>query len=98
MTDELGAADYTALAAFHEQLQRTIESTTTRTRQAGLQPATFMLLLALRRQPRDVPATVGDLVTILRWNRRDVADLVDDLVSRGFVERARDRADRRRFL
>jgi hypothetical protein len=37
MTDDLAFAEYTALAAFHEQLQRTIESTTTRTREAGLQ-------------------------------------------------------------
>ena len=98
MTDDLGFADYTALAAFHDQLQRTIESTTTRTRQAGLQPLTFMLLLALRRQPPGVPATIGQLVDDLRWNRSEVVELLDDLVRRGFVARTRDKADRRRFL
>jgi len=98
MIDELGAADYTALAAFHEQLQRTIDVTTTKARQAGLQPMTFMLLLALRRQPADAPATVGELATSLGWNRTELADLVEDLVRRGFVARTRDAADRRRFL
>jgi DNA-binding MarR family transcriptional regulator len=98
MTDELGSADYTALAAFHEQLQRTVDATTTRTRQAGLQPMTFLVLLALRRQPADNPATVGELATALRWNRGDVADLLEDLERRGFVARTRDRADRRRVL
>ncbi len=98
MIDDLGSADYSALASFQEQLQRTIESTTTRTRQAGLQPLTFMLLLALRRQPPGVPATIGDLVTTLRWNRADVADVLEDLVRRGFVARTRDKSDRRRFL
>ena len=98
MIDELGAADYTALAAFHEQLQRTIEATTIKTRQAGLQPMTFMLLLALRRQPAEAPATVGELAASLGWNRTELADLVEDLVRRGFVARTRDAADRRRFL
>jgi len=98
MTDDLGLADYSALAAFHEQLQRTIESTTARTRQAGLRPLTFVMLLALRRQPPGVPATMGELVSSLRWNRSDVAELLDDLVRRGFVARTRDKADRRRFL
>jgi DNA-binding MarR family transcriptional regulator len=98
MIDDLGAPDYSALAAFHEQLQRTIESTAARTRQAGLQPLTFTLLLALRRQPPGVPATIGELVSSLHWNRTEVADLVDDLVRRGFVARTRDKEDRRRFL
>jgi DNA-binding MarR family transcriptional regulator len=98
MTDDLGFAEYTALAAFHNELQRTIESTRTRTRQAGLQPLTFMLLLALRRQPPGIPATIVQLVDALGWNRSEVVELVDDLVRRGFVARTRDKADRRRFL
>ena len=98
MTDDLGFAEYIALAAFHDQLQHTIESTTTRTREAGLQPLTFMLLLALKRQPPGIPATIGQLVDDLRWNRSEVVELLDDLVRRGFVARTRDKADRRRFL
>ncbi len=98
MTDELASADYTALATFHEQLHRTIESTTTRTRQAGLQPMSFQLLLALRRQPSGVPATAGELVETLGWNRAEVAEVVEDLVRRGFINRTRDKNDRRRFL
>jgi len=97
MNDDLGLPDYTALAVFHEQLQRTIDATTAKTRQAGLQPLTFQLLLALRRQPAGIPATIGELVTTLQWNRAEVTELVDDLVRRGFVERMRDRSDRRRF-
>ena len=98
MTDHLASADYTALAAFHEQLQRTLDATTTKTRQAGLQPMTFLLLLALRRQPPGMPATAGELAAALRWNRGDLAALLDDLERRGFVARTRDRADRRRLL
>src|SRR5204863_169594 len=98
MTDELGAADYTALALFQEQLQRAIESTAARTRQAGLEPLTFMLLLALRRQPAGTPATINELAAALRWNRGELVELLDNVVRRGFVARTRDRNDRRRFL
>jgi len=98
MIDDLAAADYIALSTFHAQLQRTTQSTTARTRQAGLQPPTFMLLLALRQQPPGVPATIGELVNSLQWNRSEVVELLDDLVQRGFVARTRDKSDRRRFL
>ena len=98
MIDELDATGYSALAAFHEQLQRTVETTALKTRQAGLQPMTFLLLLTLRHQPADKPATVGELAAALGWNRGELADVVDDLARRGFVARTRDAADRRRFL
>lgn len=98
MIEELDSAGYAALAAFHEHLQRTVDATANKTRQAGLRPMTFMLLLALRRQPADNPATVGELAASLRWNRGEAAELVEDLVRRGFVARRRDATDRRRFL
>jgi DNA-binding MarR family transcriptional regulator len=96
MTDDLGSTDYSALAAFHDQLHRTIASTTSHTRQAGLQPQAFMLLLALRRQAE--ATTIVQLSETLHWNRAEVVELVDGLVRRGFVARTRDKADRRRFL
>jgi DNA-binding MarR family transcriptional regulator len=95
MTDD---ADYVALATFHDQLRRTIDSTEHRTRQAGLQSKTFLMLLALRRQPAGTPVTIGRLAEILSIDRNEVVELVDDLVRRGFVARERDRADRRRVL
>jgi DNA-binding MarR family transcriptional regulator len=98
MNDELGVADYTALALFQEHLQRAVESTAVRTRQAGLEPLTFTLLLALRRQPPGTPATINELSSALGWNRGELVELLDALVRRGFVARTRDRSDRRRFL
>jgi DNA-binding MarR family transcriptional regulator len=98
MTDELGFADYSALAALHEQLQRAMESTAARTRQAGLEPLSFQLLLAIRRQPPANPITIGRLVEVLGWERATVVELLDGLVRRRFATRTRDKADRRRFL
>ena len=98
MNDDLAFADYSALAAFQDQIHRTVESTTSRTRQAGLQPQSFMLLLALRRLTPEMPTTIVQLVETLGWSRSDVVELVDDLERRGFVARKRDNTDRRRFL
>ena len=94
MTD----TDYGALAAFHDQLHRAMAATILQTRQAGLRHEAFLLMMALRLKSSDGPATVGQLAETLRWNRPEVVEIVDDLVRRGFVDRTRDRADRRRFL
>src|SRR2546430_2258304 len=90
--------DYAALAAFHDQLHRTMASTISHTREAGLQPEAFLLMVALRRQPEGSATTVVQLSALLHANRSDVVELVEGLVRRGFVARTRDRSDRRRFL
>ena len=71
MNDDLAFAEYSALAAFQDQIQRTVESTTSRTRQAGLQPQSFMLLLALRRLTPGMPTTIVQLVETLGWYRTE---------------------------
>jgi len=98
MVDESRQAHCAALATFHDQLQRLLEATEQRTRQAGLQRLKFLCLLAISRQPAGRPATVGVLTEALRLDRNAVGELVDDLVRQGFVVRERDRGDRRRVL
>ena len=75
-------SSYSALAAFHTELQRLVDSIDQRTRQAGLQRTKLRMLLAIRRQP----------------SAATVVEVVDDLVRQGFVTRERDTHDRRRFL
>src|SRR3954466_12079456 len=94
MTD----TDYAALAAFHDQLHRTMALTLSHTREAGLQPQAFMLMITLRRQPEGSATTVVQLAELLQWSRTEIVELVEGLVRRGFVARTRDRSDRRRFL
>ena len=98
MIDDLGFADYSALAALHEQLQRAMESTAARTRQAGLEPLSFQLPSRSGNSRLANPITIGLLVEALGWERATVVELLDGLVRRRFVTRNRDRADRRRFL
>jgi DNA-binding MarR family transcriptional regulator len=89
-------SSYSALAAFHTQLQRLVDAIDHRTREAGLQRAKLRMLLAIRRQPS--AATIGQLADALETDRNTVVEIVDDLARQGFVTRERDPHDRRRFL
>jgi DNA-binding MarR family transcriptional regulator len=94
MADEM--TSYAALSVFHTELQRLVDSTEQRTREAGLQRTKLRMLLAIRRQPS--AATIGVLAGALDIDRNQVVDIVDELVRQGFVTRQRDPHDRRRFL
>jgi DNA-binding MarR family transcriptional regulator len=96
MTDEM--TSYSALAAFHNQLQRLVDSTEQRTREAGLQRTKLRMLLAIRRTPAAASATIGVLAEALGIDRNTVVEIVDELARQGFVTRQRDPHDRRRFL
>jgi len=89
-------SSYSALAAFHTQLQRLVDSIDARTREAGLQRTKLRMLLAIRRQPS--AATIGQLADALDIDRNTVVEIVDELGRQGFVTRERDPHDRRRFL
>jgi DNA-binding MarR family transcriptional regulator len=89
-------SSYSALAAFHTQLQKLVDSIDQRTREAGLQRTKLRMLLAIRRQAS--AATIGVLADALETDRNTVVEIVDELVRQGFVTRDRDPHDRRRFL
>src|SRR3954452_11214794 len=71
-------SSYSALAAFHTQLQRLVDSIDQRTREAGLQRTKLRMLLAIRREPS--AATIGLLADALDIDRNTVVDIVDGLV------------------
>jgi DNA-binding MarR family transcriptional regulator len=96
MGDEM--TSYSALAAFHTQLQRLVDSTDQRTREVGLQRTKLRMLLALRRQGPPARVTIGVLADALGIDRNTVVEIIDDLARQGFVTRQRDPHDRRRFL
>jgi DNA-binding MarR family transcriptional regulator len=89
-------SSYSALAAFHTQLQKVVDAIDQRTREAGLQRTKLRMLLAIRRQA--AAATIGVLADALEIDRNTVVEIVDELVRQGFVTRDRDPHDRRRFL
>ena len=98
MANEFCLSEYWALAAFHDALQRVMDGTDHRAREAGLQRLKFRMLIAIKRQPSEEPATIGLLAEALAMDRTAVTELVEELVRQRFVVRERDRTDRRRFL
>jgi DNA-binding MarR family transcriptional regulator len=91
-------AEYSALAIFHNKLERLVEATDQCAREAGLRRAKFRLLMAIKRQPTDAPATIGTLAQFMSLDRGAVVELLDELIRQGFVLRQRDPNDRRRIL
>jgi DNA-binding MarR family transcriptional regulator len=98
MHEDICLSDYSALATFHGLLQRLVDATEHRARQAGLQRLKFLLMIAIRRQAANGATTLGALAESLELDRNTVTELVDELVRQRFVVREKDRADRRRFL
>ena len=63
--------------------------------QTGLTPYHFAVLLALAEDSHETQGSIADL---LGYDRGQLVGLLDELEERGFVERKRDQADRRRQL
>jgi DNA-binding MarR family transcriptional regulator len=63
------------------------------TEQEGLSRTAYNLMRVLRGHPEGYPR--GEISTRLTYRRADVTRIVDRLVRRGFVRRARSRRDRR---
>jgi DNA-binding MarR family transcriptional regulator len=91
-------AQYSALAAFHTKLEHLVDATDQCTREAGLRRTKFRLLMVIKRQPTDAPATIGSLAASMGLDRGTVVELLDELIRQGFVLRERDPNDRRRIL
>jgi DNA-binding MarR family transcriptional regulator len=91
-------AQYAALATFHNKLERLVAATDQCTREAGLRRTKFRLLMAIKRQPTDAPATIGTLAHSMSLDRGAIVQLLEQLVHQGFVQRERDPNDRRRIL
>jgi DNA-binding MarR family transcriptional regulator len=98
MATEFYLSEYSALATFHDQLQRLLNGTDQRAKEAGLQRTKFRMLMAIKRQATETPATIGTLSDALKMDRNAVAELVDELTRQRFVVREKDRLDRRRVL
>jgi DNA-binding MarR family transcriptional regulator len=98
MTDRAPRLDYVALSEFHDQLTRLVAAGEARMRQAGLRQAEYQLLLTIKAHAGEDPPTLGVLAKWLRIDRNSLMEPIDGLVRRGFIDRRRDTADRRRVL
>jgi DNA-binding MarR family transcriptional regulator len=94
MSRTLTEPDYGALLAFRDGLRRFLHWSEQQAIDAGVTPAQYQLLLAVRGHPGAAP-TVGDVADHLLLRHHSVVGLVDRAVRAGLVERRPDAGDQR---
>ncbi len=67
-------------------------------REAGLEPQQYLMLLAIRGLPPDVPGKIRTLADRLALKHHSAVELVDRLEQHGCVKRTRSREDKRQVL
>ena len=91
----LSREDYENLLAFRTSLRKFLHWSETRARGAGLTPAQYQLLLAVKGHPGGVPPTVGDLAGYLLLKHHSAVELIDRAETAGLVRRRGDDDDGR---
>jgi DNA-binding MarR family transcriptional regulator len=94
MSRLLTDADYAGLLAFRDQLRRFLYWSEQQAIAAGITPAQYQLLLAVRGHP-DGPPTVRDVAEHLLLRHHSVVGLIDRAEAAGLVERRPDPDDHR---
>ncbi len=90
----IGDGEYRGLLEFRDQLRRFLHWSEQQAIDAGITPAQYQLLLAVRGHPRGVP-TVGDVADHLMLRHHSVVGLIDRAEAAGLVERRPDPGDHR---
>jgi DNA-binding MarR family transcriptional regulator len=90
---ELSQEDYERLLAFRTGLRKFMHWSETRARDAGLSPAQYQLLVAVKGHGQ--PPTVGELAGYLLLKHHSAVELIDRAEDAGLVKRAGDVADGR---
>jgi DNA-binding MarR family transcriptional regulator len=67
-------------------------------RSAGLEPQQYLMLLAIRGLPPEIPGKIQTLADRLALKHHSAVELVDRLERRGYVRRTRGKLDRRQVL
>lgn len=94
----LALADYRALAEFRFQLRRFFHFSEQVARAAHLEPRQYQLMLAVKGLPKDRRPRILDLAELLMVEHHSMVELVNRLVSGGYVRRVRGDEDRREVL
>jgi len=94
MSRSLTDADYTGLLAFRDQLRRFLHWSEQQAIAAGITPAQYQLLLAVRGHPAGTP-TVRDVAEHLLLRHHSVVGLIDRAEAADLVERRPDPGDHR---
>jgi DNA-binding MarR family transcriptional regulator len=89
--------DFEILADFRYQMRKFVRFSEEVTRQRGVTPLQYLLLLQVKGYPGRDWATVGELAQRLQAQQHGVVALISRCEKLGFVERRRSSEDRRRI-
>jgi DNA-binding MarR family transcriptional regulator len=95
---EVTTTEYRALAELRYRIRLFLREGDAQARATGLEPQQYLLLLSLRGLPAGADATIRTLAERLVLKHHSVVELVNRLVSHGYVRRMRSRDDRRKVL
>jgi DNA-binding MarR family transcriptional regulator len=90
---ELSQEDYERLLTFRTSLRRFLNWSETRAKEAGLTPAQYQLLVAVKGHGE--PPAVGDLAGYLLLRHHSTVELIDRAEDAGLVKRVADSNDGR---
>ncbi len=94
-SEQIDPSDYQALAEFRYQIRRFVRFSEDAARNAGLQPQQHQLMLAIKGRPSDGATRIAYLAERLQIQHHSTVELIDRLVKKGMLKRARGSEDRR---
>jgi len=94
----LTLSDYESLAELRYQIRCFLSFSEQAARAAGLEPRQHQLMLSLKGLPPDARPTIGEIAERLQIQHHSAVELVNRLVTAGYVRRRRAGEDRREVL
>lgn len=94
----LTLSDYESLSELRYQIRCFLSFSEQAARAAGLEPRQHQLMLSLKGLPAKARPTIGELAERLQIQHHSAVELVNRLVTAGYIRRVRGRADRREVL
>jgi len=98
MGKKISSAEFRALAELRYRIRRFQREGDAAARLSGLEPQQYLMLLAIRGLPPEIPAKIQTFADRLALKHHSAVELVDRLEQRGYVRRTRSREDRRQVL
>jgi DNA-binding MarR family transcriptional regulator len=98
MSRKISSAEFRALAELRYRIRLFLKEGDAAARVAGLEPQQYLMLLAIRGLPPEIPPKIQTFADRLALKHHSAVELVDRLEQRGYVRRTRSRDDRRQVL
>jgi DNA-binding MarR family transcriptional regulator len=98
MQRSLSSTDYEAIAELRYQIRRYLRFSEEVSRAGGLEPRQYQLMLALKGLPQGTRPRIGELAERLQIQHHSTVELVNRLMSGGYVRRYQEGSDQREVL